>query len=582
MTNSAAVGLFISSLVLPFVAPAPAPAGTVTAPTYSKQVAPIIFKNCLQCHRPEGIASSAPFLSYQDVRPRAKAIKEKVLLREMPPWPADPARSVAFRNDARLSTKDIETLAAWVDAGAPQGDAANTPAPPQFASGWQHPDGKAPDLVISLPGYVHVPAAGEIPYLRFLVKVPRAEDTWISAIQTRPSNSTVVHHMAITEVELDKGLSPTDLDAFASVAKQMKLSWDINPTQPAVTPSGIGDGYDMLGIYTPGSTIELYENDSAKLLKGGENYYINFNIHYQPTGKPETDRSQVAFWFRDSPPKRQLYRLPGAVDTIIANGKELLLDVPGKKAEGTDFAIPPIPANAGNYELIGIKGFVTPVTVYQLHPHAHLRAKSFQYVAVYPDGREETLLTVPKYDFRWQLAYDLKTPLTLPAGSKMVVIAHYDNSANNKFNPAPDKEVYFREQNQSWDEMFSPFIQYSIDSEDVAGSAKARHVPEPGRPNGYEIGAVVGCLARSAMSDWKLTSATDAVPSPKQATSSMELKAATGAALGDRQYKLVGAGVFNPSNHEGEKVAVKGVLIPGEEKRLNVTSLQVVAGSCSH
>src|SRR6202035_1444602 len=125
------------------------------------------------------------------------------------------------------------------------------------------------------------------------------------------------------------------------------------------------------------------------------------------------------------PPKHQLFRVPGAGETIIVNGRELLTDAPGAKAEGTHVAIPPIPPFAENYEIVGVTGYAEPVTIYQFHPHAHLRAKDFKYTVVYPDGREEAVLSVPRYDFRWQLAYDLEVPLKLPAGSKMIVTAHY-------------------------------------------------------------------------------------------------------------------------------------------------------------
>src|SRR5262249_44421097 len=161
--------------------------------------------------------------------------------------------------------------------------------------------------------------------------------------------------------------------------------------------------------------FESFPDDSGKLLKGGANCYINFNIHYTTTGKAESDRSQLGLWFRATPPAHQLIRAPIAVNTIIAEGRELLTDAPGTRAEGMDVAIPPIPAYAHNYEVVGIAAYVQPVTLYQLQPHAHMRAKGFTYVAVYPDGRELTVLTVPAYDFHWQLAYQLDQPLALPA-----------------------------------------------------------------------------------------------------------------------------------------------------------------------
>jgi hypothetical protein len=176
-----------------------------TAPTFSKQVAPILFKSCVKCHRSNDLASRVPLVSYDMVRPWAESIKQKVMTREMPPWPADPDRSVKFRNDARLSQQDIDTLVAWVNAGAPKGNDADLPPMPKFEDGWMHPQGLKPDLVLSLPGDVHVPASGEIPYVRLMVKVPFSGDRWVVASQTRPSNPRLVHHMAITEIALAEG-----------------------------------------------------------------------------------------------------------------------------------------------------------------------------------------------------------------------------------------------------------------------------------------------------------------------------------------------------------------------------------------
>jgi hypothetical protein len=547
-----------------------------SSPTFSAEVGPILAKNCVRCHGPGGIASFAPFTSFQAVRPWAKAIKEKVALREMPPWPPDPRASVPFRNDLRLTDQDLTTLLAWVDAGAPEGGGSNSLAASRAANGWLYPGGREPDLVVSLPGEAHLPASGVLPYTRYLVKVPLLSDVWIEACQTRPSNPSVVHHMAITEVELDDGVTPADLDAFEIIAKRMGIAGNPDALRPAVTSPDSRSVVDMLAIYTPGSSLEVFGNDAGKKLKGGENLYIDFNIHYQTTGKPETDRSQVGFWFRPTPPKHQLYRVPAGTGTIMANGKELLADAAGVKAEGTGHVIPPIPPEDPNYELIGVQAFGRPVTFYQFQPHAHLRAKDFTYTVDFPDGREQTVLTVPKYDFRWQLAYELEAPLMLPAGSKIVVTAHYDNSANNKSNPAPDKEVFFRAQNQSFDEMFSPFVQYSIDEDATTRPSAA----EVGRGSQLELAGTVGCLHGSRGEEWILDQATIPIRSTTQSATSVELKSASGAALGNDKYMLLGTRVFGPTSYRGRRVAVKGLIIPGSPARLNVTSLQPISGTC--
>jgi hypothetical protein len=521
-----------------------------------------LFSHCAQCHQPGEIASSVSFLSYDRARSWAKAIREKVLLREMPPWPADPQHSLQFRNDARLSPDDIRTLVAWVDAGSPPGDPSDLPNIPRAAQGWLHPGGVPPDAVIMLPE-TDVPAAGEVPYVTHLVKIPFAEDRWVTALQVRPGNGAVVHHMAITEVSAEPRFG-SDSSPLALFARNAGFQNGLVVRQPAVAVPGEGGVYDLLGVYTPGQPFEMYGQGAAKLLKGGKDYYLDFNIHYQTTGKPEKDQSAMALWFAAQPPRTQIFRLNGAAESLVVNGKESLTDDPGEKAEGTATVIPPIPPNAGNYEVVGMTAYTAPITIYQLHPHAHLRGKDFTYSVVYSDGREQTLLSIPKYDFHWQLAYDLDQPLVLPAGSKLVVTAHYDNSVNNPGNPAPDKEVHFLAGgNQSWDEMFTPFIQFAVGAQNASERA--------------EVVETVGCLSQTSARNWQLDKAAEPVPSTSQATSAAALKADAAKPLGARRYQLIGARFFNPGRHQASRVAVKGVLV---ENSINVTSLQKLAPAC--
>jgi len=567
--------------------------------TFNKEVAPILFKHCASCHRPGEAASNLSFLSYDSTRPWASEIKEAVVRREMPPWPAASQGSLKFRNDSRLSQKEIAALVAWVDAGAPQGKASDLPALPKFPKGWLHPGGVAPDAVVAMPEF-HVPATGEIPYVRQMIKVPLTEDKWVSAMQVLPGNAALVHHMAITEVELDKGVTPADLDKLSLIANKLGLPSDSVANRPAVVDPVNPAVFDMLGVYTPGTTFESYGNGNAKLLKGGGNYYLNFNIHYQTTGTSETDQSKLAFWFEKGTPEHQLFRVPASGKTILANGKQLLTDAPGEKAEGTDVVIPPIPPYADNYELVGITAYTEPVTIYQLQPHAHLRGKDFRYTIVYPDGREQSVLNVPHYSFHWQLAYQLDTPLRLPAGSKLVVTAHYDNSVNNEHlmhhgmqgmagmshnesmtensdpnAPGPEKEVYFREMNQSWNEMFTPFIQYSVDTPLPSTGAEERQHLLP-------VVEAVGCLRQGRAGTWRLAQGSDVTVSSAQSTSSAELQAAAAKPLGGQEYPLLGAAVFTPPNDKGWKVEVKGVLIKRDQgNSINVTSLQSTGEPCS-
>jgi hypothetical protein len=562
-------------------------------PTFTKDVAPILYRHCISCHREGEIAARLPLITYQNARAKAAAIRDKVQARLMPPWPADPDQSLKFRNDARLSEAEIATIVAWAKAGAPRGSASDLPPVPAASAGWHDPNGRKPDAIVTLPAYT-VRAAVVVPYIQQLIKIPYTSDRWVSAIEVHAGNRGLLHHMGITEVRLPEGVSAADLEKFSHDAAQSGVpNGALANVRPVVTvPDGAG-AYDMFGVYTPGTTIESYAPGSARLLKGGENLYLNFNIHYTALATEQTDLSTLALWFEPAPPASQLFRAPAAVKSILANGRELLIDDPGTKAEGTAVAIPPIPPNASNYELIGVQAYPEPVTFYQFQPHAHLRAKDFKYTVIYPDGREQVVLNVPHYAFDWQLAYDLDTPLTLPAGSKLIVTAHYDNSTANRqlkthdandplHKCGPDKTAYFENQNQSWDEMFSPLVQYSYDG--TSGGALSPRpisaVPEAGSP-AAPIVEVVGCLVPDASRRWSLRQASSPVSVRSQATSRSELDAAARREAGQQSFELLGVDVFNPHSHAGGRVAVRGALIsePGHS-RINVTSLQSLSGAC--
>ena len=566
------------SALIRLVHAAPADAGEgpgATIPTFTREVAPILFKHCVRCHRPDGSAADIPLLSYDAVIKEKKEVRDKVGRREMPPWPADPGESLPFRNDPRLTQRDIDTVLAWIDAGAPKGNDADLPTPPTFSKGWLHPDARAPDAVISLPKF-NIRANGTVPYIQQLIKVPFTEDKWVSALQVRAGNARLMHHMGITEVSLPPGITPEVLAAMDKLGQQVGApSGRLQIQQVVVSDPANPGAYDMLGVYAPGTTFETYGDDAGKLIRGGNNLYINFNIHYTTTGRDESDESQLALWYTSKHPKHVLFRAPSAVASIIANGRELLTDDPGTKAEGTPYALPPIQANTAKYELIGITAYARPITIYQLQPHAHVRATDFRYTAVFPDGRELSLLSTPHYSYHFQMEYALATPLTLPAGSKLVVTAHYDNSASNEnlghlgTNEAarkcgPENVAYFGQQNQSWDEMFSPLIQYSVDEK-----AKAR-----------KLVTAVGCLVRSH-SGWSVDHGSPVRSTETQGTSSTELAATAATPFGVDHYRLIGADVFDPTSRMGRKVVIKGMLIQTKSgSSINVTSLQPAASDC--
>jgi hypothetical protein len=289
--------------------------------------------------------------------------------------------------------------------------------------------------------------------------------------------------------------------------------------------------------------------------------------------------------------------MPGR--TILVNGRELLTDDPGTKAEGTDVAIPPISPGEQHYELVGVTALLSPMTIYALQPHAHLRAKSFRYTVFLPDGRDQTLLSVPEYDFHWQLRYELEEPLLLPAGSKLVVTGVYDNSAHNAHllaaaaqDPSrrcgPDKVVHFRDQNQTWDEMFSPLVEYALArSMPPPGQARPRAGIEPGPASpavedGVRLVAAAGCLTRAADGSWNLGNIRSLNSASAQSMSSFERAALAKQPRGELSLRLIGVQPFNPAGQAGQRVAAKGALITDRNgTRLNVTSLQPAGEACA-
>jgi hypothetical protein len=451
--------------------------------TYTEQVAPILRAHCVMCHSAGSTAPQLPLVTYEQARGSVAQILASVQSGAMPPWPIDTAHSARMRNDPRLSAAEISALQAWIAAGLPQGPPVESPPRPA-GDAWGNPRHVPPDTVIVLPS-IPVPAPGELPYLRMLVRVSFPEDRWIGALQALPGNRAVVHHMGIAEVRLPPGEGPKQIHDLEQVASKLGIpAGSLLHDEPAVIDTSLSGDYDMLAAFTPGEGFESFPQGTGKLLKAGENYYINFNVHYTTVGTAASDQSRLGLWFLKTPPARQLFRTPSPGRTILAEGHELYPDDPGSKAEGADVAIPPIPPYADHYELVGITAYERPVTLYSFQPHAHLRAKDFRYDLVYPDGHTQTLLSIPKYDYHWQLSYALATPVEVPAGAKLIVTAHYDNSATNQHlrefsasNPGarcgPDKVAYFRRQNQTWDEMFSPIVQYAVPAERHTGGDSA-------------------------------------------------------------------------------------------------------------
>ncbi|MBI3693366.1 MAG: thiol-disulfide isomerase [Acidobacteria bacterium] len=389
---------------LALAAPA-ADISTSSKTTFTKDVAPILYSRCAECHRPGEVAPMS-LLTYKDARPWAKAIREKVLDRSMPPWLADP-RYGHFENDRRLSQKEISTLVAWADGGALQGDDADLPPLPKFEQGWTL--GK-PDMVFSLLEEIDVPAGGVIPYRYYTVPTNFTEDRWVQAAEIRPGNRSVVHHIIVFIQE------PTSTEPAAQAASNRE-----------------GRGPKLAG-WAPGEQPKVFPPGTAKLVKAGSKFI--FQMHYTPNGGAAKDRSYIGLHFaRDAAPRKAL--------TGTATNATFV-----------------IPAGAPNHEVRSSWTAKEDVRILDLMPHMHKRGKDFTYTVVYPDGRSEIILSVPKYDFNWQLLYRPQEPLILPKGSKIECVAHFDNSPNNRYNPDPAKEVRWGP--QTWEEMMIGWFDYVV------------------------------------------------------------------------------------------------------------------------
>ena len=435
-----------------------------TVPTFSKDVAPIMFDKCASCHRPGEVAPMS-LLSYDDARPWSKAIKNKVVAREMPPWGADPAHTLPMRNDRSLSEQQINTIVAWVDAGAPRGNDADLPAPPKFAEGWTY--GREPDVVLEMPTEFEIPAEGEVHVQNFYTKVPWDTDRFAQVVELRPGNRAVVHHAGIYFADLPNGAK---LDKYGRIVDE---SSGQGANARARTADPTLPGSSKLLSYVPGRGVDVHREDVGKRIPAGK--YINWQMHYNPTGKPEKDRTRLGIWFNKVPVKHEVLIRQAGDPLATTRGAQSLYRAEGvevgysadegstQRQGGGRGRTPNIPPYAENWHLTGITPVTEDITLYAMSPHMHLRGKSLKWVITYPDGREQTILDVPKFDFNWQINYELAEPLHIPAGSKIAGIGVYDNSLKNKWNPGPQLEVFWSE--QSWDEMYQPFTEYSVDSQ---------------------------------------------------------------------------------------------------------------------
>jgi len=396
-----------------------------SVPTFSKDVAPILYKNCDTCHR-AGEAAPMSLLTYQEARPWAKSIREYVSRGQMPPWHATEPRGV-FSNDRRLTEADKETLINWADAGAPEGNPTDLPPAPKFVEGWQI--GK-PDVVLTMPQAFNVPAKGTVEYQYFAIPTHFTEDKWVQAMEIRPGARAVVHHVIVFMKE--PGGTPKEA-GFIPVLPKM-------PERPrpaggaAEKEEDAGPGVFLAGT-APGAPPMVFQPGEAVKIPAGST--LIFQVHYTASGKAATDQSSIGLIFAKEPPAREIH----ASDFLSP-----LFTLPAGKADtAVDAAIE----------------FTQDSHITSLIPHTHLRGKSWEYRLVYPDGRSEVVLEVPHYDFSWQTWYSFAKPLAVPKGSRLEATAHYDNSVNNPSNPDPKVDVHWGD--QTWEEMQFTGITYYVD-----------------------------------------------------------------------------------------------------------------------
>ncbi len=408
-------------------------ANTPSNVTFNKDILPILQKNCQDCHRP-GETAPMSLLTYNEARPWAKAMKEAVLIKRMPPWFADPHFG-KFINERRLTGEEIQKLASWADQGAPEGNAKDRPAPREFVDGWNI--GK-PDVTFEIPMDHPVEATGTIEYTYFVIPSGFTEDKWVQLAEVRPGNRAVVHHViAFIREPGSKWLQEAKVgEPYIPKRRARTEEPRVEGTRPAggEESGGRGTGQLLVG-FAPGMQPARLRPGQARLVKAGSD--IIFQMHYTASGKAATDRTRIGLVFAKEP----------VTERILTTG-----------ATNARFVIP---AGAANHEVES--GFTVreDVRLISFMPHMHLRGKDFEYRLLYPTGERQTILRVPKYDFNWQLFYYLADPLLLPKNTKIECTAHFDNSPNNPANPDPSKEVRWGD--QSWEEMMIGWFEVAMD-----------------------------------------------------------------------------------------------------------------------
>lgn len=411
--------------------------------TYSRQISRILQAKCVECHR-EGEIAPFALTEYDEVVGWAEMIAEVVREQRMPPWHANPEFG-EFANDARLTNEEKDLIYRWVAAGAPQGDPSELPPQREFTTGWRI--GK-PDLVIPMADKpFSVPAEGEVKYQYFVVDPGFTEDKWIQAAECRPGNRSVVHHIIVA------ALPPGGRNQAHGELRSEWISATAPGARPLILPKGM-----------------------AKRIPAGSR--LVFQMHYTPNGTPQEDLSAVGF--------------------IFADPRTVKKEVVTQNAVNRHFRIP---AGAPNHPVEATYTFSKDSLMLAMFPHMHLRGKSFRYTAQYPDGSQEILLDIPRYDFNWQNSYIFPTPKLMPAGTRLHCIAHFDNSEENLANPDPTKDVTWGD--QTWEEMMIGYFDMVLADQDLTQKAAQKRRTEmfldAFQKTDGKIDEELSSLARSAL-----------------------------------------------------------------------------------
>jgi hypothetical protein len=401
-----------------------APQAADTVPTFSRDVAPILYANCVTCHR-TGEIGPMSLITYQEVRPWARAISKQVADGVMPPWHADAATGT-FSNERKLTAAERATIERWASNGAPEGDAHDLKPAPTFAQGWNI---GTPDAIFEMQEDYSVPARGTIEYEHFYIPTNFTGEKWLRAIEARPGNRALVHHILVYYE------APPDGPRVAPAIQPNRDDNRLPRRETGNRPSrDTGFPSRLIATYAPGTDPQVFPDGTAvRLAPGG---VLHLQVHYTANGTAGTDRSRVGVIFSDEPPAEEIR------PSQFLNARFT------------------IPAGAIDHQISTDVTFLQDATLRGLFPHTHVRGKKWSYTLELPDGTKKTLLSVPKYDFNWQTYYMFREPIAVPKGARIVSTAWYDNSAANKSNPDPKVDVTWGD--QTWEEMQYTGILYSV------------------------------------------------------------------------------------------------------------------------